>query len=181
VRLRGFPALGPCSSFLELNLRTYVRWCGDPAIYFLSIHAGTRLAVALARWLTPLPYAFARITYDPRGEPCQFHSSCQSGRGRRPLFRAEIRSASGCDGVAADPLDAWLLERYCAFVAGKRGGLYRMMVQHAQWRMRRAALEVSAEGLGEDLGLDLRREPDRWHVSTGVHALVWPFEAVRPA
>src|SRR5439155_4256722 len=75
VRLRGLPPMGPCSNFLELNLRTYVQRRGEPAIYFLRIHAGSRLAVAFARWLTPLPYAFARITYDRSGETHHFHSS----------------------------------------------------------------------------------------------------------
>jgi uncharacterized protein YqjF (DUF2071 family) len=180
VRFRGIPYLGPCPSFLELNLRTYVRRRGESAIYFLSIHASARSVVELARWITPLPYAYARITYDRGGEPHHFNSFCRSGRGERPLFQAEFRSVSGCAGAAADPLDTWLLERYRAYVAGKRGRLYRMVVQHAPWRVRKATLKVSAEGLGDGLGLDLGRGPDRWHVSTGVDALVWPFEAVRP-
>src|SRR5437016_4587670 len=63
VRHRWLPALGLCSNFLELNLRTYVRWRGMPGIYFLSIHADSHIAVALARLLTPLPYARACLSY----------------------------------------------------------------------------------------------------------------------
>jgi uncharacterized protein YqjF (DUF2071 family) len=178
VRLRGLSYLGPCPSFLELNFRTYVRRRGEPAIYFLSIHAGTRAVVALARWFTPLPYAYARITYDRSREPNQFSCFCQSGRGE--LFQAEVWSPSGRERAVDDPLDVWLLERYRAYVAGKRGELYRMVVQHPQWRVQKAVLKVSAEGLGEELGLDLGRRPDRLHVSAGMHALVWPFEVVGP-
>jgi uncharacterized protein YqjF (DUF2071 family) len=47
VRLRGLPPIYPFSNFLELNFRTYVRFAGRPAIYFLSIHAGNRLAVSM--------------------------------------------------------------------------------------------------------------------------------------
>ena len=43
VRFRWSPPLAFCSSFAELNLRTYVRHRGEAAIYFLSIHAGRRL------------------------------------------------------------------------------------------------------------------------------------------
>src|SRR5262249_3186317 len=45
VRLRGLPPLGPGSNFLELNLRTYARLGGEPGVFFLSIHAGSRVAV----------------------------------------------------------------------------------------------------------------------------------------
>jgi uncharacterized protein YqjF (DUF2071 family) len=180
VRLRGLPAIGPCSNFLELNVRTYVRRRGEPAIYFLRIHAGSRLAVAFARWLTPLPYAFARISYDRSGQTRRFQSSFRSGKDWRPLFRAEFASTAGAEEEATDPLDVWLLERYCGYAADRRGKLYRMVVEHIPWRVRKPDLDVSAEGLGEEFGLDLGRQPDCWHVSEGVDALLWPFQVVRP-
>lgn len=55
VRRRWLPPLGWLSNFAELNLRTYVLYHGEPAIYFLSIHAGKRIAVQMARRVTPLP------------------------------------------------------------------------------------------------------------------------------
>src|SRR4051812_1889675 len=58
VRHRWLPPIRPFSNFVELNLRTYVVRRGEPGIFFLSIHAGSRAVVRLARWLTPLPYVF---------------------------------------------------------------------------------------------------------------------------
>ena len=48
VRLRGLPPITFCPDFLELNLRTYVRYRGQPGIYFLRMYADSRLAVAAA-------------------------------------------------------------------------------------------------------------------------------------
>ena len=49
--------------FLETNVRTYVHVDGeDPGVYFLSLDAASRIAVAVARSVWGLPYYFARMT-----------------------------------------------------------------------------------------------------------------------
>ena len=178
VRPRYFPAFGPVSNFLELNLRTYVSWRGEPAIFFLSIHANSRIAVTLARLCTPLPYRHARIAYAESAGDWEYQATRRVGRERRPIFRATFSPATPRAEVAAESLDAWLLERYGAFFAGKPGRLVRMVVRHPRWQVQEVRPEVSACDLGEPWGLDLGRPPDCAHFSTGVRALVAPFEEV---
>jgi uncharacterized protein YqjF (DUF2071 family) len=177
VRHRGLPPLGPCFSFLELNLRTYVRRDGEAAIYFLSIHAGSRLAVRLARWLTPLPYALACITYERCRSAWRFDcrlAAVPAG----PLFRAEFQH-SGYDASAlGDPLDEWLLERYCAYMSDRHGRLHRMVVTHPPWQAAVVGAEVTASRLGALRGLDLQRSPERCHFARSVEALLWRTEVV---
>ena len=55
VGLRAAPALPWLSAFPELNVRTYVRVADRPGVYFFSLDAGRRLAVAAARALLNLP------------------------------------------------------------------------------------------------------------------------------
>ena len=62
VALKGTPSLPWLSSFPELNVRTYVRVADRPGIYFFSLDAGRRLAVAAARTLLNLPYYAASMT-----------------------------------------------------------------------------------------------------------------------
>ncbi len=176
VRPRYLPAFGPASNFLELNLRTYVRRQGEPAIFFLSVHASSRIAVALARLFTPLPYASARIVYAESAGDWEYRAS---RREERPIFRAEFRPGAVRAEVAAESLDAWLLERYSAFFAGKPGHLLRMVVRHPRWQVQEVSPVVSARSLGEAWGLDLGRPPDCCHFSAGVDARVAPFEEVR--
>jgi uncharacterized protein YqjF (DUF2071 family) len=178
VRLRGLPPIYPFSNLLELNCRTYVRFAGRPAIYFLSIHAGNRLAVSMARRLTPLPYAFARMSYDRHQEDWRFVSHRPGDRSGQLLFRSHFSPLAGRREVKADSLDAWLLERYFAYVADEDHRLYRMAVGHPPWQVQDVILRSAATDLGQAWGFNLGRIPDRQHFAEGVDALVWPFEEV---
>ena len=175
VRHRGLPAVGPCSNLLEINLRTYVRYRDDPAVYFLRLHADSRLAVYLARRLTPLPYAVARIVH-ALGDADRYVASRPDGT---PLFSATFRPTGPRREVRPDSLDEWLVERYRAYVADRRGRLFRMTVQHAPWRMREIESEITASGIGAEWGLDLTGPPDRCHYSDAVDAAVLPFEELK--
>jgi uncharacterized protein YqjF (DUF2071 family) len=203
VRMRGLPAFWPVSNLLELNLRTYVRCGNEPGIFFLSMHADNRLAMAIARCLTPLPYAAARFSIAPENR----RVGPAALRPRRPTdcfggpalasslvppykcFRADTRSVElFCadfqpHGVsresAANSLDAWLLERYRAFVRDRRGRLYRMAVEHPPWQWQDASLICSAPQLGESWGIDLEESYALSHYSDGLAANVRPFEIIR--
>ena len=58
------------SAFPELNVRTYVRVADRPGVYFFSLDAGRRLAVAAARALLNLPYYSAAMSVDRVMLPC---------------------------------------------------------------------------------------------------------------
>ena len=173
IRHRGLPAVGPCSNFLEMNLRTYVRFRGDPAVHFFSLHADSRIAVRLARWLTPLPYAVARIAHTA-GASGRYDVTRPDGS---PLFRAAFHPV-GARAKSIGSLDEWLIERYRAYVPDRRGRLFRMSVRHPAWQLQNVAGEITAAGLGAEWGLDLGRPPDQCHFSDRVDAAVLPFEEV---
>jgi uncharacterized protein YqjF (DUF2071 family) len=171
VRRRWLPAVPPCSGFAELNLRTYVLHRGEPAIYFLSIHAGKRGAVRLARRFTPLPYRFAHMTYAREPDRFHFHSASLDGIS----FDASFVPVNAGHEASPGSLDAWLLERYCLYVADGYRPLVRTVVQHRPWQFGVPLVRIGAHSLGCPFGLDLSRPPDVTHFSPGVHALVWPF------
>src|SRR5213079_2252897 len=62
LRARGTLPLPGFSSFLELNVRTYVRSGDRPGIWFFSLDASSRLAVEAARRTYKLPYFRARMS-----------------------------------------------------------------------------------------------------------------------
>lgn len=171
VRLRCWPALPFCSQMVELNFRTYVRYRDEPAICFLTMHADHRWMVEAARWLTPLPYALATLNYNTEGADCRF--SCQPQASRSVLLRAQFRLGKACAAAEADSLDAWLTERYVAYVANAKGRLYRMAVWHEPWQLREIAVGHCDHNLEKLPGL-----LSRCHYSAGVSALLWPFEPV---
>ena len=171
VRLRGFPAIWPVSTLLELNLRTYVRCGRGPGIFFLGMHADNLLAIVFARCLTPLPYAVAQITYTGQRRR-RFRTSTPA----QLLLDAEFEPRGNCRGAAAHSLDAWLLERYRAFVPDRRGRLCRMTVEHPRWQVQDTALAVSAPALSKPWEIKLHPTPDFSHYSPGLAAQLWPFE-----
>ncbi len=175
VRPRWLPSLRPVSDFLELNFRTYVRSGDKPGVLFLSIHANKRLAVHVARWFSPLPYVFARMTLSPCDDGLQFH--CVSADGQEGAnFAAHYTPASKVYMARRDPLSEWLLERYRLYAGTLSGGLIRNEVHHDPWEVQDVVLKISANTLGQAIGLDLSPTPDRAHFSSGVDALAWSFE-----
>jgi uncharacterized protein YqjF (DUF2071 family) len=179
VRRRWLPAFPPVSSFLELNLRTYVVHHDEPAIYFLSIHAGKRSVVRLARWFTPLPYRFANVAYARGPETFRFRSSCPTHLGD-VVFDADFAPVSAAPEAPSGSIDAWLLERYCLYAAEQHGSLFRTVVQHRPWQYGEPVVKMTANSLGKPFGFDLSRSPDVTHFSAGLQAHVWPFAVQDP-
>src|SRR5262249_31605133 len=163
---RWLPSIAACSNFLELNLRTYVRFRDDPAVLFLRLYGGSWLAVQVARWLTPLPYECAKITK----ASSEVDWLDVRRRGQESPFDATFSPTGPGRELSPGTLDEWLLERYRAYVPVARGCYRRMTVVHPRWHVREVRSEISAAGLGSEWGLELSGPPDRCHYSDGLEA-----------
>src|SRR5262249_60783837 len=87
VRPVGLPPIVGLSRFHETNVRTYVHRAGsDPGVWFFSLDAANRVAVALARRLYHLPYYFARMFLEREGGAHPEHPGpiLYAGSRRRP-------------------------------------------------------------------------------------------------
>jgi uncharacterized protein YqjF (DUF2071 family) len=178
VRPRWLPPVSVMSNFLELNLRTYVRRGDKPGIYFLSIHAGKRLAVRLARSFSPLPYVYARMAFEAQAERFRFQSWSPASLFDAPFFSVEYRPSPQMSMAQAGSLDEWLLERYCLYVDDATGRLRFTGVHHEPWLMARADATIAHNRVAASLGLELSRAPDLVHFSPGVRTTAWPFRSV---
>src|SRR6266851_7228864 len=103
VRPRWLPPFPPVSNFLELNVRTYVRFNDRPGVYFLSIHANKRLAVHVARWFSPLPYAFARMECSQADDEFRFQFIA-ADRQREVVFASNYAPGSEVFSSCRDSL-----------------------------------------------------------------------------
>jgi uncharacterized protein len=176
VRPRWLPFLPGLSTLVEANLRTYVRAGDEPGIWFLSVHADNGWAIRLARRLTPLPYVRAEMCYRRRGREFRFDARWPSP----PGVALSLTFLPGGEGTEAEEgtLDEWLLERYRLFIEDRRGRPLRAEVDHPRWVVaREVGVSVSVNRLGEAVGLDLSRAPDRAHYSAGVRARFGAFRA----
>jgi uncharacterized protein YqjF (DUF2071 family) len=169
VRPRWWPFLPGISSLVELNLRTYVLLDGRPGIYFLRVRADNRLAMWLARLLTPMPYQPACMHYEQiadTGYWCACHDRAESSRRLALHFRP-----AGAPRLATDtPANRWLLERYRLYAATPGGRLLVAEVEHSPWHVRGVETRMHRNAIARDLGLELSAEPDASHFAPGLTA-----------
>jgi hypothetical protein len=141
-------------SFPELNLRTYVRRNGTRGVYFFSLDATDRLAVAIARRRYQLPYyrADLRVKDVGRDDTVQFRG--QRRHPDAPPAHVDVSYRPAGEPFRADPgsLAAFLTENYAFFAAGDR--LYRGEIDHDPWQLHPAAVDLRVETVFEANGFD---------------------------
>jgi len=177
LRLRGTLPLPRVSSFLELNVRTYVTAGGKPGIWFFSLDASSRLAVEAARRTYKLPYFQARIDATPRGEWIEFESARVGNRQGPHVFSAKYRPSGEELHAAPESLEEFLTERYCLYTVDERGRLHRAEIHHPPWPLRaaEATIELNTMAPGK---LELPGEGTLLHFARVQDVVVWPLECV---
>lgn len=173
VRVRGTPPLPGLSAFPELNVRTYVRYRGLSGVYFFSLDAGNRLAVAAARRWYRLPYYRADMEVRRRSGTIEYRSR-RTHRGAEP---AELEASYRGTGEASLPppgsLDHWLVERY-RLLTVSRSRLLTAEIHHPAWRLRPATAEFGVNTMTAGLGIELPAGEPRLVFAERQEVLVWP-------
>jgi uncharacterized protein YqjF (DUF2071 family) len=171
LRARGMVPLPLVSSFLELNVRTYVTRDDKPGIWFLSLDASSQVAVAAARRLYRLPYFRANISCRRRGESIVFDCARDDGR----AFSGSYAPTGGSFNPQPDTLEHFLAERYCLY-AEDRGRLFRADIHHRPWPLQSAEAEIELNTMPPDWA---RLEGDPvLHYSARQDVVIWPLDEV---
>jgi uncharacterized protein YqjF (DUF2071 family) len=155
TRLRGLPPLPGAGAFPELNVRTYVRVGDRNGVWFFSLDAASRLAVAGARAWFGLPYFHAEMAVEQHGQLTSFTSRRLDRRG--PGARLAVGYCSGGASRSAEPgsLEHFLVERYCLFAARPSGTLLCGEIAHAPWQLQPASVQLGVCDMTRLLGLEL--------------------------
>jgi uncharacterized protein YqjF (DUF2071 family) len=174
LRTRGLLPVPKLSSFLQLNVRTYVRGRDNkPGIWFLSLDAASRVAVEGARRRFGLPFFHARLSFDEAGDWHDVECARVGEPGR--VFSGRYRVAAGEDAVpAAGSLEQFLVERYCLYATDRHRRLRRGEIHHEPWSLRGADAEIELATIAplELSGTVL------CHVAARQDLLLWPLEAL---
>jgi uncharacterized protein YqjF (DUF2071 family) len=172
LRLRGLPALPFVSSFLELNVRTYVTDGGEkPGIWFFSLDASSRAAVAAARRLYKLPYFHARM----QGPPS--FRCARVGDARPHVFEAWYRPEGRRFLAEPGSLEHFLTERYCLYTTDGAGVLHRAEIQHPPWPLQPAEVRVELNTIPPD-GLEVGAQPEHVLYARRQDVVIWPLAPV---
>jgi uncharacterized protein len=151
VRPAGFISVPGISSFLELNLRTYVRdLSGRPGIWFYSLDANQMLAVCLARAAFALPYEFADMRATVSDGEIDYRSY-RLGSGSSLHYRYRPTEKLGEANLGS--LEFFLIERYRLFA--RRGNkLFTGQVHHSPYQLHKVAVAEADPGLFEMNGFE---------------------------
>lgn len=132
TRPRFLPLIPGTHSFLELNVRTYVKYGGRKGVYFFSLDADNRLVVKAASQGGFLPYRHADMSMAKRQERW-FFASRRIESGRFPeSFCMAYKPCT--ESIEPSRLERWLTERYCLWTKPK-DQLYRVDISHLPWSL----------------------------------------------
>ena len=168
LRARGALPLPGISSFLQLNVRTYVRGPdGLPGVWFFSIDVSSRLAALGVRRIYHVPAFHARMTLDPAGG-WQEAECVRSGEPAR-VFAGRYRATGETFHAEPGSLEWFLTERYRLFTTNGRAEIH-----HDRWLLSPAEAEIDLASIAP---VALADTP-RCHFAFRQDALVWPPEPV---
>jgi hypothetical protein len=173
-RLRGVLPVPGLSSFLELNVRTYVRAAdGKPGVWFFSLDATSRVAVEVARRLYRLPYFQARIATEQLGPWIDVECARSGEPGR--VFSGRYQPEGEIFHAEPGSLEWFLTERYCLYATDATGALYRAEIHHDLWPLQAAGVEIELTTIAP---FRLGGSP-LCHFSRRQDVVIWPLARVR--
>jgi uncharacterized protein YqjF (DUF2071 family) len=174
VRASWAPPLPGLSAFPELNVRTYVHVDGtQPAVWFFSLDAASRVACWSARTFWALPYHFARMHSVRDGNRLRYASRRRRGEA---ACTAEFEIGADLGTAAPRSLEWFLVERYLLLAQDRRGRLCGGQVHHVPYPLRAARLLEWTDGMASANGFEVGA-PDHVVWSEGVDTRVF---ALRP-
>jgi uncharacterized protein len=134
----------PASDFVELNFRTYVRAPnGEAGVWFFSLDASSRLAVAGARLGYGLPYENAEMSFEIEDGTMVFSSRRIHGP---QTCTTRYRPVGTPAQAEPGSLDHFLVERYALFTVDE-GRVSGARVRHVPYTIQDVELEEWSENL----------------------------------
>jgi uncharacterized protein len=169
LRARGALPLPGMSSFLQLNVRTYVRGPdGLPGVWFFSIDASSRLAALGVRRVYHVPAFHARMTLEAVDEWQEAECVRVGEHGR--VFSGRYRATGETFHAEPCSLEWFLTERYRLFAADARAEMH-----HDRWLLVPAEAEIELATIAP---FALTGAPRCCHFAFRQDALIWPPEPI---
>ncbi|WML46021.1 DUF2071 domain-containing protein [Neobacillus sp. PS3-40] len=170
-RFRGFPELPLMNTFLEINVRTYVKYKDLQGVYFFSLDANHPLTVLGAKTLA-LPYKHASMAMEEKNKVVDFKSNRLFTGNHLGKFAAIYKPVGEPCSTVQGSLDHWLLERYCLFT--KWGNqILRGDIHHDKWRVNKVDAKIVENTVGP---FGSPPESPLLHYALSKMTFVWPLK-----
>jgi uncharacterized protein YqjF (DUF2071 family) len=158
--------------FPEINVRTYATIDGKPGIWFFSLDAASRLAVAVARRVYRIPYFPAKMAANRDGERVRYAHRRTQADAPPAAFAGEYWPTGPVQNAAPGSWEYWACERYCLYTLDDEGRVLRGEIHHPPWPLQPAEWRVSSNRMLEEIGLEPDEEP-RLHYAHRQDVVFW--------
>ena len=175
VAPRGVPPVPFVSSFVEMNVRTYVTLHGKPGVYFFSLDANSAIAVAAARALFGLPYYTATMQIERRGAQLVYTSARETRMDGVAEFAATYRPIGATVTPQAGSLEYFLTERYCLYTVDKEFRARRLDIHHLPWPLQAAEATIAVNTMADAAGIRLPSTAPLLHFVRRQDIVAWPL------
>jgi uncharacterized protein YqjF (DUF2071 family) len=174
LRLIAMPPIPRVSTFLELNVRTYVTAAGKPGILFFSLDAASALAVQAARRYYRLPYFRARMSAERAGTSIEYSSERLRSAPGQFVFKGRYGPTGGVFQARPGSLEYFLTERYCLYTV-EDGQLFRGEIHHPPWPLQPGEAKIDVNTMAP-LGIEASGEP-LLHFARRQDVVIWSLRA----
>jgi uncharacterized protein YqjF (DUF2071 family) len=134
VRLRGWPVPG-FDAHLQVNFRTYVRYRGEPGVWFIREFVPSRLLAAVAWLKFGEPFGTTPIHVHREEQEASVRASYQLGRPELG-WHLTIAGSRATRVPPPESAEHYFKERVLACRARRDGGLATFRVEHPPWAVR---------------------------------------------
>jgi uncharacterized protein YqjF (DUF2071 family) len=171
--VRSLPGVPTATDFLELNVRTYVRYRGLAGVFFFTLEASSLLAVAAARIGFGLPYHDALMSVSGDGEWIDYSSRRTYSQGNSYAFRGRYRPIGPPAPAVSGTREHFLTERYALFTVSGTGSVTRVDIHHAPWPLQPAEASIMTNSIFTTSGVLQPNDPPLLHYSAVQHVINW--------
>lgn len=169
--VRKFPLKG-VDEFLELNVRTYVKRNGKPAIYFFSLDAERLLAVFGARFAS-LPYYHADMKLTIDKQSGGYHYVSQRKTDQDVVFDGVFKPSDNTHPV--EGLAEWLADRYFLF-SEVGDAILEGPIHHRPWHIADVKVNINKNGMLPSLPSRAILDEPYCFYAYQKRVLFWPFK-----
>lgn len=160
-------------AFPEINVRTYVKANGSPAIYFITLDAADPFVVNVAKRWYHLPYFHGEMSLRRKGRAFLFQSRRKKPAKPVATFQGEFYPISDGFIPREGSIEHWLAERYVYFTkCPLLNKVYGGEVYHEPWTLQKARAQIHVNTMGHAYDLELPNPPQYMHYARGVEAQI---------
>lgn len=170
LRTRFMPTIPGINTFLELNVRTYVKYKGKSGVYFFSLDVNNRIVSQFAKVGDILPFRYANMTSKIDRSIVTFQNRSEHTGQAPEILIASVEAK--LESTLRTPLEYWLTERHYLWTK-VMGRLIRQYNGHSPWILKRVNCTVHENSMAPFLMCNVQETHPIAHFSTYKKAFLY--------